>query len=88
MAYVNVIVHQPMKPINFQPTSILITFKTKCSIIICFHEKYRIEAEIEAAVVATLEATVSAYNIKDHHTDWTNGSDVDDLYNSDDDQCG
>ena len=69
MAYINAIVHQLMKPINFQLTSILTTFKTKCSIITCFHEKYCIEAEIEAAVVATLEETISVHDIKDHHTD-------------------
>ena len=49
---------------------------------------YCIEAEIEAAVMATLEETISAHNIKDHHTDWTDDLDFDDLYNSDDDQCG
>ena len=77
-----------MEPINFQPTSILTTFKAKCSIITCFHEKYCIKAEIEAAVVATLEEIISAHKIKSHCTDWTDDLDVDDLYNSDDDQCG
>ena len=38
--------------------------------------------------MATLEEMISAHDIKDHHTDWTDDLDVDDPYNSDDDQCG
>jgi len=89
---VDAIIHrdqQRAEPINLQCASVLTTFQTKCNVVTCAREKRRIEADLEAATVATYDQSqdTTRHEAEDV-TEWTYDSDYDAGYNSDAHQCG